>query len=155
MQEVLIFRYCDRCFQADQAKVEATAVEVAIGEQRANLDLCDPCGRELIDPVRALLKVREAAQRALSRSTTARQPQPGRRSRCQCGITVEIRQRAAHARDRHDGALPQDLKWVIEGATEVWECSCDLPFPTFRGLGAHARRTGHSLPPDQGPTRLA
>jgi hypothetical protein len=159
MQEIVIFSYCDRCYQADSTKVETTdEVEVAVGEQMARLDLCDRCNRELLDPIRALVRAREAAQRALDKSTggssrkrRASRALPGPPARCQCGAAMQVRQRGAHARTRHDGANPEDLTWYFDDVEKVWVCSCGLPFASEHGRDIHTRRSGHSLPEDSGP----
>lgn len=160
MQELVIVSYCDRCYQAGKTKVEATdTVEVVVGEQGARLDLCDRCNQEFLDPVRALVRAREAAQRALDKSTGSaiREPrrprsEPGSAARCgQCDASVQIRYRGAHARNRHSGAKPEDLTWYLDDVDKVWACSCGLPFPTEHGRNTHAYRTGHPIPDDSGP----
>jgi hypothetical protein len=181
MQELVIVSYCDRCYQTDKSKVEASdEVEVVVGEQKARLDLCDPCNRDLFDPVRALMRAREAAQRAVDKSTgaatrksstTAREsstapqesstapqeprapaPKAGPLARCgQCGEAVQIRLRGQHARSHHDGAKPEDLTWHFDDVDKVWACSCGLSFPTEHGRNTHSRRIGHPLPEDTGP----
>lgn len=162
MQELVIVSFCDRCFQTGKAKVKATVTEedVVVGEQKARLDLCDQCDQELLDPVRALVRAREAAQRALDKSTgtITREPrvprsQPGPLAQCgRCGDAVQIRHRGAHARARHDGAGPEDLTWYFgDDVDKIWACSCGLPFPTEHGRNTHAHRTGHPVPEDGGP----
>jgi hypothetical protein len=154
MQEIVVVSYCDRCYQTDKTKVEAAdEVEMVVGEQKARLDLCERCNREFLDPLRALVRSREATQRALDKSTgtatrepRARRSQPGPLTRCQCGYTVQVRHRGAHARNRHDGAKPEDLTWSFDDVEKIWACSCGLPFPTEHGRNTHAHRTGHSLP---------
>ena len=158
MQEILILHFCDRCIQADGTKVEATEqVEVAIARQTARLDLCAQCVETFLRPVRDLVRAREGVQRALDKSAgqelPGREPKPAHRTRCQCGKTMEIRQRGTHARNRHNGAEPQDLTWYLDDAEETWECSCGLPFPTRGSRSVHGRRTRHRLP--EGRTRDA
>lgn len=160
MQEIVVATFCDRCYQTDKTKVEATdEVEVTVGEQKARLDLCQRCNQVLLDPLRALLKAREAAQRALDKSTStttreprARRPRSGPLARCgKCDAHVEVRHRSTHARTRHDGATPEDLTWYFDDLTEVWPCSCGLPFPTEHSRNTHSRRASHPLPDDTGP----
>jgi hypothetical protein len=159
MQEIVVATYCDRCYQTDKAKVEATdTVEVVVGEQKARLDLCQRCNGEFLDPLRALVRAREAAQRALDKSTgSTREPRtprsrPSPLARCgQCDTSVQIRHRGTHARTRHDGAQPENLTWYFDDAEKIWLCSCGLPFPTEHGRNTHTHRTGHPLPEDAGP----
>src|SRR5262249_3727059 len=148
------------CYQTDRAKVEAVeTVEIVIDEQQARLDLCEPCNQEFLDPVRALVQARAAAQPALDRSTGAdngdsRKPRsrPGPTARCgQCGATVQIRNRGAHARSQHDGANPEDLTWHFDDVEKIWACSCGLPFPTKHGRNTHIHRTGHTTPEEAVP----
>jgi len=154
MQELVIVSSCDRCYQTDKVKVSAAAtIKVVIGGHSAQLDLCERCNQEFLDPVRVLLRARHAAQRALDKSTRtsappARGPQPqiGPRTRCgQCNTSILIRHRARHARKHHD-ADPQDLTWYLDDVEKLWRCSCGLPFPTERSRNAHARSAGHQLP---------
>jgi hypothetical protein len=160
MQELVILSYCDYCFQTDRTKVEATdAVEVVISEQKARLDLCERCNREILDPVRTLIRAREAAQRALDKSAgtagVGQEPRGSRSptgplARCgECGDSVQVRHRGKHARNRHS-ADPEDLTWYFDDVDTVWACSCGLPFPTEHGRNTHARRTGHPMPEDAG-----
>jgi hypothetical protein len=160
MQELVIVSYCDRCYQTDKAKVDATGeVEVVVGEQKARLDLCDSCNQDLLDPVRTLLRAREAAQRALDKSTStaareSREPEPPSTPlvRCdQCGDEMQIRHRGQHARTRHYVAKPEELTWHFDDVDTVWTCSCGLPFPTEHGRNTHCRRTRHPLPEEAGP----
>lgn len=160
MQELVVLSYCDRCYQTDKTKVEATStVEVIVGEQKARLDLCERCNQEFLDPVRALVRAREGAQRALDKSTGNATTEPhtprshsGPLARCgQCDTSVQVRHRGAHARTRHNGANPEDLTWYFDDVDKVWECSCGLPFPTEHGRNTHTHRTGHTLPEDPGP----
>lgn len=162
MQELVILSFCDRCFQTGKSKVKATVTEedVVVGEQKARLDLCERCDQELLGPIRALVRAREAAQRALDKSTgtstrepRAPRPRLGPLTRCgQCGDSVEVRQRGTHARARHGGANPEDLTWYFDDDVDkVWMCSCGLPFPSEHGRNTHAHRIGHPLPEDDGP----
>jgi hypothetical protein len=176
MQEVVIATYCDRCYQADQTKTETSfTVEVSIGGDRARLDLCAGCDQDLLDPVRELIRTRAAAQRALDRSAgsspdtqdtgdsgntgntgqsrqNAPRPTSNPTVRCgQCQAQVALRSRGNHARNSH-GCKPQDITWTFgEEVSEVWTCTCELPFPTEHGRNTHARRTGHPLPDPSGP----
>jgi hypothetical protein len=170
MQEVLILTYCDNCFQSEDAgrvKTEATVTaEVRVGDEEARLDLCERCDQELLAPLRGLISTRAAAQRVLDRAAAAdggtdtdgtgrsrsRSERPNITARCSiCESSVHLRNRGQHARDRHQ-TEPQDITWTFgPEVTELWTCSCGLPFPTEHGRTTHAHRAGHPLPESEKP----
>ena len=159
MQEVLIVTYCDRCYQDDQAKTDATlTVQVSIGNDEARLDLCERCDQALLEPLRELLRTRGPAQRALERAAGAggsdrpARVRPDVSVRCgECGTENALRNRGSHSRASH-GCDPQDIKWYFgDDVTGVWACSGGLAFPNEHGRTTHAHRVGHPLPEETGP----
>lgn len=139
MQEVMIVRYCDRCFSNHERKIEGFEVTFSVNNDEAiEVDLCEPCRADMLNPWRALLNGRG--------NSSAEHPEQVARVRVECGVCGQrtfSSNRNGHARKQH-GCPSQEIQWRFEPqVAEVWVCSCGHAYATRHGRTIHERQSGH------------
>lgn len=158
-----ILAFCDQCMFDRRVKVPAvhSGLVVLFGVE-AELDLCESCALSLTGPLFRLLDaVGHRASRPGRASSDPARPRSASGNgkwRCStdklmvvcghCGNRVRARKRTEHA--GYHGMDPWGITWDFgPDVTELWWCSCGMPFPSLHGRGGHVRSTGHAPGPDQ------
>lgn len=139
-----IVAWCDRHLASDE-QVPATTVQVTLDNgMPIEIDLCDPCHKELVEPLRLLLDEHGQPVRSQDRSSSASHcPMPG----CDKSFAGP-RQLQKHVERIHDTVLPDEVfgnavpspASTDEKGETIYPCpepDCDRTFKRPQAVGAH------------------
>lgn len=143
------------CDNHDEADVEAQTHTVALdGEGPVEIDLCDPCATQLLDPLRAIVAVHgqpipAPVKRTKRAATEAPTPSTADRLCPTCGALLGNRNKLrTHMQEQHDQLIDGTPRAEAPARCDT----CGGGFTDNRGLSAHQRANGH-LPAAAKPTK--